>query len=184
MKPKPTVEQEILLQKALAAFWRHGYAGTSLNDLEESMGLDRSTLFSIFEDKLDLFLHTLNYYFYRRGAKEVLTKAPLGFENIRKFLETCEVPIDGNRGCFAVHSLHELATLPYEAQQKIERNRELFRHILAKNIRAERSDSDALALADLVLTFFSGICLEQNISTRDVGCRRKISRFMKLLRAL
>src|SRR5580704_4385012 len=66
------------LARATAAFWKNGYAGTSLDDLSEATGMNRPSLYAAFGDKRDLYLKTLEYYRNqsRALAREVLTDHP------------------------------------------------------------------------------------------------------------
>lgn len=44
------------------AFWRHGYRGTSLDDLTDAMAINRPSLYSAFGDKEALFIEAVDYY--------------------------------------------------------------------------------------------------------------------------
>jgi hypothetical protein len=48
-------------------------------------------------------------------------------------------------------------------------------------IRGSRDDNDSLA--GLIVTFFSGICLEQNLGPDRARITKKIDAFMRLIRA-
>src|SRR6476660_5686734 len=50
------------LARAAAAFWKNGYAGTSLDDLAAATGMNRPSLYAAFGDKRDLYLKTLERY--------------------------------------------------------------------------------------------------------------------------
>ena len=43
-----------VLEKALPVFWRRGFADASLHELEQATGVNKSGLYSEFEDKEDL----------------------------------------------------------------------------------------------------------------------------------
>jgi hypothetical protein len=55
------------------------------------------------------------------------------------------------------------------------------KHSLA-TARGSRDDNDSLA--GLIVTFFSGICLEQNLGPDRVRITKKIDAFMRLIRAI
>ena len=58
-------------------------------------------------------------------------------------------------------------------------------HLLIDNLaaaRGARDDNDSLA--GLVITFFSGICLEQNLGPDRARITKKIEDFMQLIRAI
>ena len=57
------------LGKAMQAFWAHGYAATSTQDLVETMGINRGSLYATFGNKRSLFIQVLRRYdaVYREG---------------------------------------------------------------------------------------------------------------------
>jgi TetR/AcrR family transcriptional repressor of nem operon len=50
------------LERALFVFWRQGYGGTAIPDLEKAMGIGRTSIYSAFGDKEALFLAALDLY--------------------------------------------------------------------------------------------------------------------------
>ncbi len=50
------------LEKAMQAFWAHGYEATSIQDLVECMGIKRGSIYAAFGDKRSLFLRSLEHY--------------------------------------------------------------------------------------------------------------------------
>jgi AcrR family transcriptional regulator len=55
-------DPERALASAAAAFWKQGYAATSLDDLVAATGMNRPSLYAAFGDKRDLYLGTLKRY--------------------------------------------------------------------------------------------------------------------------
>jgi len=53
-RPK-NFSREDVLEKALPVFWKHGFADTSLQELEKSTGVNKSGLYSEFSGKEELF---------------------------------------------------------------------------------------------------------------------------------
>jgi TetR/AcrR family transcriptional repressor of nem operon len=51
-----------VLDKATRLFWRRGYGGTSLNDLEAAMGIGRTSIYGTFGGKESLFLAAVDHY--------------------------------------------------------------------------------------------------------------------------
>jgi AcrR family transcriptional regulator len=56
------------LDRALEVFWRKGYAGASLSDLTQAMGINRPSLYAAFGDKEALFRKVLDRYTSGPGA--------------------------------------------------------------------------------------------------------------------
>lgn len=181
MGRKKQFERTDVLKAALRLFWEKGFADTSLQDLERVTGVNKSGLYTEFHDKLDLFLCALRFYFESRNGRTLLAQKPLSYANIRRFLEIGEVPLAGCRGCFAVNSMREVRILPPEAIEIIEESQSTLRRLLIANIRASRPEADAVALADLTMTFFSGLCIEQNLPHDPKRTKRQVKRFMKIL---
>ena len=51
-----------VLDRATRLFWRRGYAGTSLNDLETETGIGRTSIYAAFGGKEGLFLEVVDHY--------------------------------------------------------------------------------------------------------------------------
>jgi TetR/AcrR family transcriptional repressor of nem operon len=51
-----------VLDRATRLFWRRGYAGTSLNDLEAETGIGRTSIYAAFGGKEGLFLEVVDHY--------------------------------------------------------------------------------------------------------------------------
>ncbi|MBW7453970.1 TetR/AcrR family transcriptional regulator [Paenibacillus sepulcri] len=54
---------DIALESALRLFWQKGYEGTSLSDLTEAMNINRSSLYTTFGSKEELFRKVLDLYY-------------------------------------------------------------------------------------------------------------------------
>src|SRR6202521_4415529 len=48
--------------KAAEAFWKYGYAATSLDDLAAATGMNRPSLYAAFGDKRAIYLKALAHY--------------------------------------------------------------------------------------------------------------------------
>jgi TetR/AcrR family transcriptional regulator, transcriptional repressor for nem operon len=55
-------DKDYSLRKALELFWRKGYQGTSLRDLCDETRLSKSSLYSVFGDKHQIFLLSIQTY--------------------------------------------------------------------------------------------------------------------------
>jgi hypothetical protein len=89
---------------------------------------------------------------------------------------------DDQRGCFAVNSMRELAGLPTEAQEIISSRQQKLTRLLIKNIEAEEPKLNASMIADVVLTFFHGFCIAQNLKSGKASSERKIRNLMQVVR--
>ncbi len=74
--------------------------------------------------------------------------------------------------------------MPPEAVAIITRSRGKLKQLIVKNIQVERPRMNADSLAELVLTFFTGLSMEHNLSSSRPSIVRKIDDLMKIVRAL
>jgi AcrR family transcriptional regulator len=176
--------REDVLERALPVFWRHGFSDTSLQDLERATGVNKSGLYTEFRDKEDLFVACLRHYLESQGKRGLLTKEPLGWKNVETFLKNGPLNKGEQQGCFSVNSMREFAILPDEAYGVVTENRALLQRLLAMNIGAEKTSMAPSAIAEMVLSFFSGLCIERNLKSGKASSTRKIENFMTALRNL
>ena len=98
-------------------FWRKGYAGTSVEDLINTLRLSRSSLYDTFGDKRTLFLEALKLYSEKvlSATARTLNEAPSPIVGIQKVFDDLIAGIGsetGALGCFMVNSVAEL--VPYD----------------------------------------------------------------------
>jgi AcrR family transcriptional regulator len=182
-RPKSFSREEVL-EKAMPVFWKHGFADTSLQDLERATGVNKSGLYSEFRDKEDLFVACLRHYLEKQEKRGLLTKEPLGWNNVKHFLKNGPISKGEQQGCFSVNSMREFAILPHEAYGAITGNRTRLERLLAMNIEAEKPKMAPSAIAEMILAFFSGLCIERNLRSGKASSARKIENFMTALRNL
>jgi TetR/AcrR family transcriptional regulator, copper-responsive repressor len=182
-RPKNFSREEVL-EKAMSVFWTQGFSDTSLQDLERATGVNKSGLYSEFRDKEDLFIACLRHYLESQEKRGLLTRKPLGWNNIETFLKNGPLKKAEQQGCFSVNSMRELAILPDEAYGIVTENRTLLQRLLAMNIDAEKPEMAPSAIAEMVLSFFSGLCIERNLKSGKASPNRKIDNFMTALRSL
>jgi AcrR family transcriptional regulator len=182
-RPKNFSREEVL-EKAMPVFWKHGFADTSLQELERATGVNKSGLYAEFRDKEDLFVACLRHYLETQGKRGLLTKEPLGWKNVEAFLKNGPLSRGEQQGCFSVSSMREFAILPDEAYRVVTENRALLQHLLAMNIEVEKPKLAPAAIAEMVLSFFSGLCIELNLKAGKTSSTRKIQNFMAALRSL
>jgi len=182
-RPKSFSREEVL-EKAMPVFWEHGFADTSLQQLERATGVNKSGLYTEFRDKEDLFVECLRYYLKSQVKRGLLTREPPGWDNVENFLKNGPISKGERRGCFSVNSMREFAILPREAYEVVAESRVTLERLLAMNIEAEKPRMAASAIAEMVLSFFSGLCIERNLKSGKTSSTLKIDNFMTALRSL
>ena len=155
------------LDKAMSVFWRQGYEATSVQDLVESMGINRGSLYETFGDKHSLFIASLKRYcdgHSERFLNELAT-ADDPVNSIRNFMEML---VDGAcsgewQGCFMVNTATELALEDREVAAcltaRMEKNEAGIHQALAKAKKAGtlKSAHSPLALARHVMGLIIGL---------------------------
>jgi TetR/AcrR family transcriptional repressor of nem operon len=154
--------------KAMHVFWKHGYGPTSMQDLVDSMGIGRGSIYGTFGNKHGLFVRALRVYI--RGccksmvAMSASTSSPAEaisnvFESaIRRALD------DGSRdGCFLVNTALELAPHDQEVAKLVANAfadvENVFRTLIARGqeVGEVRRDVDPDRTARLLLSLMIGL---------------------------
>ena len=114
MAGKKAFDPQRVLEKAMNAFWERGYEGLSIEDLVQSTGIGRGSLYGTFEDKHSLYLAALNQY---TAAFRAQTSALLDQQGTlqavlqRLFQTQVDILLSDpvRRGCFLVNACLEMA---------------------------------------------------------------------------
>src|SRR2546423_8179529 len=149
MAGKKSFQPEQALDKAMGLFWKHGYEGTSIEDLVQYMGLGRGSLYDTFGDKHALYLAALSQYLakYQAQAVEFLEQPGRLSAILEGFFQALieELVSDpARRGCFLVNASVEMAphdpevnTIVQSAHQELEEG--LYRLLIKAQVAGELS---------------------------------------------
>ncbi len=157
------------LESATRVFWTQGFEHTSLDNLCEATGLNRSSLYAAFGAKRELYLSALARYEDGSAARiaTALHGKPIG-EGVKAFLEALIDSIvsgPGRRGCFIGNCAAEMARLDRGAaarvRKSLERIEALFRtHLTEARGRGELPEgADPAALARFLTAGIQGLRL-------------------------
>ncbi|WP_353723062.1 TetR/AcrR family transcriptional regulator [Dyadobacter sp. 676] len=158
-------EPEERLEKAKCLFWQKGYNATSMQDLVETMGLNRGSIYDTYGDKHSLFLQCLRSYTesvfedYRKLAEEV--KSPL--KAVEKIIRKAALrTIDEEKTCLGVKSTFELASVDSEVHAILKENTSrlvaVLKDLLKKAQKAGEINGkrDPEMLANFIVSNFTG----------------------------
>ncbi len=98
------------LNKAMILFWKKGYHATSMQDLVEGMGINRSSMYDTFGDKHSLFIEALEAYNQEFGISDHYLEIDSAAEGIKQFVHDYihEIISDSDsKGCFILNSTTE-----------------------------------------------------------------------------
>ncbi|MEU8923152.1 TetR/AcrR family transcriptional regulator [Kitasatospora sp. NPDC048545] len=161
-------DTEAAIDAAMNTFWTKGYTATSTDDLAESTGMLRGSLYNAFGGKRQLFELTLRHYREGGAAGDRTMPDDLPpLERIRQLLRTgVDRTAADHRGCLAVNTVTELALREPELadlarQAFIPLEARLTEAVDAGRLRGEiRSDRAPQVLARQVMATFHGLLLQ------------------------
>lgn len=160
-------DPETAVDAAMRVFWEKGYQGTSAQDLCDSTGLGRSSIYATFASKRELYIRALRRYdavMAERQEALLLADEPLA-GRLRTLLTTVidDELGDAPRGCFAVNAAVEFGGRDAQVTELAEASFQRLRTVLATAITGARAagelrgDADAAALADYVHAAMNGL---------------------------
>jgi AcrR family transcriptional regulator len=171
-------DRDAVLHATTQVFWQKGLAETTLSDIEKCTGVNKSSLYTEFLDKEDIFTASIEHYIQTGGVLELLNQKPLGKKNLLEFLKLGK-SCSGQRGCFVANSLREFAILPDRAKELIQSHFKKIKAQITRNIRATKFSGNPEKGTDLILTFNAGLCLELNATKESQ--EEKIDAFVSML---
>ena len=162
-------DPDAVLESATRVFWAKGFENTSLDDLCEATGLNRSSLYAAFGAKRELYLSALARYEDGSAARiaDALRGRPIdkGVKRLLDSLIDSIVAGPGRRGCFIGNCAAEMARLDRGAAARVRRSLErietAFRAALDEaRARGELADdTDTRALARFLTSGVQGLRL-------------------------
>ncbi|ERT09386.1 bacterial regulatory s, tetR family protein [Lyngbya aestuarii BL J] len=116
-----------VLAKAMETFWRYGYEGTSVQDLTQSMGINRGSLYDTFGDKRSLFLEAIAHYdqtivrsaIARLEAPDASKQAII--DHFKSLVDRIVADTE-RRGCFVTNTAVELCPHDPDTAQRVANN--------------------------------------------------------------
>ena len=153
----------------LDAFWRHGYARTSIPSLTEATGLLPGSLYAAFGSKEDMFRVAVGRYVSEIRAAVTSTRA--GLAGLRHVLDTVvrlTVRDRERRGCLVLNAIPESTTLGDETRRALQQALDEMRALLRAHLREAATDSgvapDATPVNEL-----EALCFGAVVSIRVLG---------------
>ncbi len=140
-------DRDEVLDQAIEVFWQHGYEGTSVQDLVDSMGINRGSLYGAFGDKHGLFLAALHRYeeTFHSTISERLAEGGSPMQAIRRVFEdvvrecSCD---EGRKGCLMTNSAVELAAHDRDTAALVAANFTRLEEAFVKVLRHAQSDGE------------------------------------------
>lgn len=173
------------LDRAMALFWRKGYANTSIEDLVTETGVSRYGLYGLYGDKRGLFVAALDLYCDRQTDAFLRSLEAPGarLANVREFFAAMSGFLQepaASAGCLVCNSAVEFAgadkTVAERLAQHFERVEAAFFEALA---RAKAAGEIGTAAEPRALAIYlSGIAQAAFIQLRAGASATKVETFL------
>ena len=153
-RPRAFDEDEVL-DKLLTLFWERGFEASSLSEMVEAAGLNKSSLYNTFGSKEEVFARVLERYMdFRRNMIKETMSGELGFEEIGIFLDMQRQEIAGPTGfmgCLAINAQTELGL----RDEKVAEMAGQYRSMLADGLRPalDRASADGVIDGSMIDTY-------------------------------
>ncbi|SKC65782.1 TetR/AcrR family transcriptional regulator [Ohtaekwangia koreensis] len=169
-------DESEVLNKAVSLFWLKGYNGTSMQDLVDSLGISRSSLYDTYGDKHTLYLKALEFYQNTSGSAmyNIVTNATSSKEAIKQLLELVVNNLlndKQHKGCFMVNAEVEVAPHDTEVRDMLCKNEKQIEEAFHLAIqRGQQSGEitnrqEARAITRFFLTTIKGIQVSAKSTT-------------------
>ena len=182
-------DEEAVLDGLTALFWQKGYSQTSMADLVEVSGVHKSSLYSTFGTKEELFAKILRRYLegQMQMISELIDRAGPGVEGIHAFLEFLRGNLaseSGRRGCLLASASSELrGTAPGFEDLGIEHRKALRERLRGLISQAEREETANDTVTDQRTDLFMTFMLGLNLTVRGGADENEIGRIIDAMHA-
>lgn len=118
------VNREQAIEAAMYVFWAKGYNLTTVDDLQEAIGIQRGSFYFHFKDKRSLFIEVLNHYRTtivekRRALVRACPSAAEGIQSYFNVLLEHLVSNKSNSGCLNTNTATELGLTDEEISEML-----------------------------------------------------------------
>lgn len=133
------------LDIALELFWTQGYYSTSITDLENGMGINRSSIYPTYGDKKALLIKCLTKYLKSKVSEyEGILNGDQSdaIENLRKILRLAvDQSINEDRTCLAVKMAFEIALTDEDIRHLLSENEKKIEKIYFETLKVGQEQS-------------------------------------------
>lgn len=103
-------------------FWKKGYNATSLNDLVDTLKINRSSLYLTYGGKHELFLKCLDSYFQLKDSEydQAMTSSENPIEAVQNLIKAIlDIILTDTKTCMFVSSTFELARIDEDVKKML-----------------------------------------------------------------
>ena len=176
----------------MGIFWRKGFEGTSLSDLEQATGLGRQSLYGAFGDKQSLFKQAVEFYFahvLKPSFVDVLDAPGSARANLERLFKAWEdyACSPAFQGCLVGNAVTDLRSTDSELTELLQRKWKLMEDALTRALRRAVADGEVSAAlhpretATTLLVLGQGLAAAARLSRERSYLRAILDSARKLL---
>jgi TetR/AcrR family transcriptional repressor of nem operon len=180
------------LVAAMLVFWEKGYEGTSIHDLEQAMGLNRTSIYNAFGNKRAIFERVMACYkeSVMSALFAELENAPTVKQGVRRMLNgALDMHFDEANpgGCLIVLSVVESGQYDEQMQSELQQSlQQLKAAVQARLSMAKRSgelakDLDVGSTATTIATTMAGMMVLGKANFSKASLKKTINQVVSLL---
>jgi TetR/AcrR family transcriptional repressor of nem operon len=180
------------LVSAMRVFWEKGYEGTSIHDLEQAMGLNRTSIYNTFGNKRAIFNRVMSCYKESVMASlfAALDNAPDIREGVRRLLNgALDIHFDEDNpgGCLVVLSVLESGQHDAASQLAMQQTlQDLKTALQARLSKAKKAgelakDLDVGSTATTISTTMTGMMVMGKANFTRASLKKTINQVVSLL---
>ncbi|WP_343746533.1 TetR/AcrR family transcriptional regulator [Chitinophaga sp.] len=179
-------EHEEKLEKARDLFWEKGYHATSIHDIVDRMGLNRSSVYNSYGNKQALFLKCLENYAalkaaqYRRAGKN----APSAFDALAFTIrDVVEQTVTDRKACLIVRTIFELGNEEPAISSFIKKNAEMLESIFRDLVIRAKAEGDLKneAAPDMLASYILTSCSSFYMRYVLTGSKKEVNEMINIL---
>lgn len=98
------------VEKAMNLFWRNGFSGTSMRDLEDCLDMRPGSIYANFSNKEHLYMETMNLYAAKtfKNFRSHMEKTKTFMEGLDHFMRQILFTLDNPSGCMLAKTLADI----------------------------------------------------------------------------
>ena len=180
------------LVSAMLVFWEKGYEGTSISDLEQAMGLKRTSIYNTFGNKSAIFERVMTCYkeSMMSALFAAMDAAPDIREGVRRLLNAAldaHFDEDNPGGCLVVLSVLEGGQLDAQAQAAMQQSIHALKDALQLRLKRARkagelsADLDVAATATTIAATMSGMMVLGKANFSKAALKKTVNQVVGLL---
>ncbi len=167
MPKSVTFDRDQVMENVMKLFWKKGYNGTSMQDLVDVTGLNRSSFYNSFGDKFSLYEEALSFYQERQMLN--LNKLVSTYDSPRKAIISLfkgisrDVSKGDQMGCMVSKCTSELSNMEPRIMPFLKENKDRMLQVFQQLIKAAQekgeisSDKDPETLSLYLFTNLQGL---------------------------